>query len=147
MNHTLEVCFPSLAASGYQLTSPRTRVYNCIAWAANDQSNWWWPDAMGNYFWPNVTRSETVAAFIEAYSTVGYSPCNNGDLEAGIEKIVIFVLNGSPTHAARQLPDGKWTSKCGNLEDISHTLLAFENSEYGFPAQFLARSAPHDSIP
>ena len=28
-------------------------------------------------------------------------------LEAGFQKIVIYVLNGEPTHAARQLPDGR----------------------------------------
>ena len=31
---------------------------------------------------------------------------------------------GAPTHVARQLPSGAWTSKLGDWEDIEHQTLA-----------------------
>lgn len=70
------------------------------------------------------------------------------DLEAGIEKIAIYVdANGVPTHAARQLADGTWTSKLGEWEDIQHkTLEAMEDSRglglgYGKVKLILKRQA------
>ena len=52
----------------------------------------------------------------------------------------VFSLNNRPTHAARQLESGLWTSKCGKLQDIQHeTLQAIEGGLYGHPAVFLQR--------
>jgi hypothetical protein len=45
------------------------------------------------------------------------------DLENGYEKVAIYTLNGVPTHAARQLPNGNWTSKLGSEIDIEHNSL------------------------
>jgi hypothetical protein len=41
-------------------------------------------------------------------------------LEPGYEKVALFALGGSVKHAARQLPDGRWTSKMGRDIDIRH---------------------------
>lgn len=38
---------------------------------------------------------------------------------------------GIPSHAARQLPNGRWTSKCGQAEDIEHDLRDLEGRLYG----------------
>jgi hypothetical protein len=32
----LEVAFPNLRAGNYLITSAKTRLYNCIAWAVGD---------------------------------------------------------------------------------------------------------------
>ena len=70
-----------------------------------------------------------MEAFIEAYATKGYSVCSNDDTEEGFQKIAIYSLNGVPTHAAKQLPDGRWKSKLGPWEDIEHnTTKAVETS-------------------
>jgi hypothetical protein len=82
---------------------------------------------------------ETVDAFAAAFRTVGFELCENGKPEPGIEKIAIYALSGKPKHAARQLEDGSWTSKCGRGEDISHTLDGLEGAEYGEPIAFLSR--------
>lgn len=123
--------------------SPATIDYNCIAWAASDTSNWWWPDdpLIGYGYWPDgVERTVTVQAFVKAYRTVDYEVCEDGLLEAGFEKIVIYVLNGEPTHAARQLADGKWTSKLGPFEDITHsTLICLNGPLYGEPHTYMKR--------
>jgi hypothetical protein len=76
---------------------------------------------LGSSFWPpGLSGDVNVANFVRAYELVGYSRCQESSLVAGYEKIAIYTLNGDPTHAARQLPDGQWTSKCGGNFDIAH---------------------------
>jgi len=75
-----------------------------------------------------VRREETMAAFVEAYETLGYKLCFDERLEQGIEKIALYGIEQPdktilPTHAARQLESGEWTSKLGDFEDISHKTL------------------------
>ena len=125
----------------YQVTSPQDVQYNCIAWAAGENDIWWWPDEMFSLHWPeDAPRQVTIEAFIQAFSTKGYSPCESGNLEQGFEKIALYALNEEPTHAARQIPDGSWTSKLGRLQDISHTIDALNGPEYGSVALFLKRA-------
>jgi hypothetical protein len=76
--------FPRLGSTGFKVTSPATPRYNCIAWAAGDQSRWWWPTLP--YWWPpQVPREDTVEAFVRVYAMLGYTPCQDGTLEAGFE--------------------------------------------------------------
>ena len=136
----LEELFPKLSTTSYQITSPRTYSYNCIAWAAMDQDNWWWPDEDGCYYWPDeAPREETIEAFIQAYGLSGYEVCDDAQLEAGFEKIALYALNNRPKHAARQLNNGNWTSKLGQLEDIEHTLDGLVGNAYGAVVQFMRR--------
>lgn len=88
-------------------------------------------------------------AFIQAYATLGYKLCYDNSLEAGLQKIAIFGKtnpgDGSivPTHAALQLESGKWTSKMGPLEDISHkTVDAVNGPVYGKPLYYMSRPRP-----
>jgi len=78
-------------------------------------------------------RALTIEAFIAAFNTRGFVVCLDGSLENGFEKIAIFAdHNSEPTHAARQLPDGVWTSKFGDFEDVRHVDLAcIEGPLYG----------------
>lgn len=111
--------FPNLTGGNYEVTSPVTDEYNCIAWAAEDPSRWWWP--IGAYWPPDVPRFETVESFIKAFKTLGFVVCDNGDLEEQFVKIALYVNGGGvPTHMARQLRNGRWTSKIGRSNDISH---------------------------
>ena len=41
-------------------------------------------------------------------------------LEPGFEKVALYGDSEYYTHAARQLPSGKWTSKLGKAEDVEH---------------------------
>lgn len=117
--------FPQLQKTGFRLTSPEDGDYNCIAWAAEENDIWWWPDQQGTAYWPpNAPREETLDAFIEAYGQIGYQVCDNDQLEDGFDKIAIYALNNIPTHAARQLRSGKWTSKLGESYDIEHDFIA-----------------------
>lgn len=134
--------FPNLQQSGFRITSHVTPEYNCIAWAAGEDGRWWWPDPMGQAYWPrDIPREETLDAFIQAYATLGYQLCESDVLEPEYEKVALFAAaNGVPTHAARQLQNGSWTSKLGSQEDIEHTLKGLEGPVYGTVVRFLRRS-------
>src|SRR5439155_19099867 len=103
-------------------------------------NEWWWPDSMGVSPWPaSARREETVAAFVEAFQSLGYLPCIDDSVEPGFEKVALYALAGLPKHAARQLPNGRWTSKLGALEDIEHTLDGLVGAWYGTIVQILKR--------
>lgn len=139
----LEEWFPNLAAAGYAVTSPSTLMYNCFAWAAGDNEHSWEPDrVMSNVYWPTgVERKYTLSNYMQVFATLGYVACEDSKLEDGIEKVALFTdEDGSPSHAARQLISGVWTSKLGDAEDIEHnTLEALEGDVYGTVAQILRR--------
>lgn len=139
----LESLFPKLAGSIYAITSPPTQDYNCIAWAAGDDQHWWWPDAAGIRFWPaTVPRTETLQAFQKLFESLGYVVCADDAHEAGYEKVAIFKTADGPQHAARQLANGRWTSKLGELADIEHELRDLEGIEYGNVVAVLRRKLP-----
>ena len=129
----LRGAFPELG-DDVAVTSDPSVEYNCIAWAAGNMDRWWWPDAFCQYYWPpEVDRDESIDSFVRVFQHLGYEPCVDAELETGVERVAIFALHGAPTHAARQLPNGHWTSKLGRDVDISHSLagLVGANSPYG----------------
>jgi hypothetical protein len=137
---SLEIDFPNLTSEGFSQTSPATEDYNCIAWAAGVRDDWWWPDPGFVSFWPDqVFRTETLAAFYAAFKFLGYENCADGQSEVGFEKVAFYLRNGKPTHAARQLPDGLWTSKLDSDIDIVHTLRGLEGPAYGQAVGFMRR--------
>lgn len=131
--------FPTLLSSPFEITSPRTKRYNCIAWAAGEEHVWWWP---GGPYWPDgIPKEESLEAFTQAYGRLGYAPCESEELEAGSEKVALYVGNdGRVLHAARQLQDGSWTSKLGEAWDIRHKLNGLEGEAYGRVARILKRA-------
>jgi hypothetical protein len=142
----IESLFPGLQGSAFLVTSPATRDYNCVAWAANDSARWWWPDLDNDAaHWPTgVPVEETVEAFVQAFATLGFSRFESETPEPGFEKVALFAQGGTPTHVARQLPSGRWTSKLGQREDIEHDLHAISGDIYGSVVLILRRSTgPH----
>ena len=145
--------FENLKDGEFEITSPFDPKYNCIAHAAEDDSKWWWSvdkNIAGNdVFWfNNIPRQATLENFILAFQKLGYEPCDDFELANGFDKVAIFVSikdeihapKGTPTHMARQLPNGKWTSKLGQDVDISHNLLqSIEGKTYGEVKQILKR--------
>jgi len=138
--------FPNLNDESCKITSPVMRRYNCVAWAMDEDFRWWWPDPMGVGYWPSlVPREVTIEAFVEAFASLGYEICASSLLEAEADKIAIFGRKDYtgflvPTHAARQLESGEWTSKLGSLEDISHLEAnAVGGTLYGSAVLFMRR--------
>lgn len=135
----LLVQFPGLA-SGYKKTSEPDHSYNCIAHAAGDKDVWW--DPAPRMYWPSrVPRDYSLGALEAAFASIGYVPCDSDALEQGVDKVALFIGgDGRYTHAARQLEDGRWTSKLGPNEDISHELRQVEGSAYGTVARLMKKA-------
>lgn len=135
--------FPNLHAGNFRVTRPanrRARKYNCIAWAAGINIQWWEP-VKGRFWPPNIPRDYKVASLILAFQWAGFEICADGALEDGIEKIAIYADGDEYMHAARQLESGKWTSKIGPAEEIEHeTLEDLEGPAYGHVATFMKRN-------
>ena len=157
---TIDCDFPNAALLGYSITSCKSTVYNCIAWAVGKTNIKWWPTRFkvpGCYWPPDVPRKVTVEAFVEMFKKHGkyeeWAEENDG-LEEGYEKIAIYVdSEKTPTHAARQLECGKWASKIGDNKDIVHgTLSVLENSStaesvYGRAKKIMRRPRRESPIP
>jgi hypothetical protein len=139
-----EDAFPALQGSDYEVTSVETRRYNCIAHAADDHKHWWdcsLPRAPGCYWPSGAIIGRSPEALMSAFATIGYRACDDGKQMSGFEKIVIYV-NGYRewTHAAKQRPDGHWSSKLGLWEDIRHaTVEAVECHAYGKASYYMKR--------
>ncbi len=130
--------FPALTEDNHQFTSPADVEYNCVAWAARDCDHWWQPGV----FWPiDTSWDEHGIADLElAFKSLKYEDCPDGSLEPGFEKVALYGDSFMYTHAARQLSDGKWTSKLGKAADIEHdTPDDLAGGVYGYVAQFMKR--------
>jgi hypothetical protein len=142
MYSLIQQLFPRLSKATFEITSARDTRYNCIAWAAGDTRRWWWPGEALFSFWPTgIERQESITSFVEAFATLGYELSRSGDHDPGFEKVAIFASgDGAPTHMARQLPDGSWSSKIGALEDIAHIdVNGVGGTDYGEVVAFLQR--------
>jgi len=125
----------------FRVTSDATAEYNCVSWAVQHQRQAIWPDEEEQLGWPQVLpREETIAAFQRFFEMAGFSVSGTGLVEAGQEKIAIYVKDGKVKHTARQLPTGEWTSKMGGGPDGSHPADEFGDM-FGGIALFMTRPA------
>ncbi len=62
-------------------------------------------------------------------------------MEVEYEKLAIYAdADGLPKHVARQLVDGRWTSKLGGWEDIEHEALEdLDSPDYGTSKMFMRK--------
>jgi hypothetical protein len=132
--------FPRLSPENHKITSPETTDYNCIAWSAGDTKRWWWPGA----YWP-ITPPEKdygIGVLEAAFKSLGYDDCGlDTSLQPGFEKVALYGNTFLFTHAAKQLPNGKWTSKLGAFVDIEHdTPDDVAGSDYGEVVQIMKRA-------
>ncbi len=130
--------FPRLTEQNHRITSPPSLDYNCIAWSAGDTEHWWQPGV----YWPIATVEGEFGLWTleQAFLSLGFEDCDDGGLEPDHEKVALYGASLFYTHAARQLPDGKWTSKLGRSEDIEHdTPDDVAGGIYGEIAQFMKR--------
>ncbi len=130
--------FPRLTAGNYRVTSPPSPDYNCVAWAAGDTGSWWQPGV----YWPATTPPGDygIGTLTAAFRALGYEPCPDGSQDSGFTKVALYGDGVFYTHAARQLPDGRWTSKLGGAEDIEHdTAEDVAGGVYGEVVQFMRR--------
>lgn len=118
--------FPNLE-SAYTIIGHATKDYNCIAWSLAITTKW---------VWPGVGQGD----FDSLDGQYGYKRMSKLDysLQAGVEKIVLYgkKVNGKieMTHQARQMKDGTWTSKLGEMALIKHASPdSVSGPDYGQP--------------
>ena len=139
--------FPGLYLEGYTKTSEADWGYNCIAWACEKDSRWWWPggkapDGKDSYWPSDVPKKTTIPAFVRLFTARGFKIVRdqNSDREPGFEKVAIYALGHEPKHAARQLPSGEWAHKMGREIDlVTAKLSAVEGNGYGRVVKILKR--------
>ena len=115
--------FPGVTGQ-VRITSPNSLNYNCLSWVVGEVDKWFdpTPHCVG-YHWPSgVEREWTISTIRKLLALYGFTEnANDTSLEAGFIKVAFYVdESGEPTHFARQLPNGKWTSKLGELYDVEH---------------------------
>lgn len=138
-----EQCFPNLRAVGYRVTSKKDPVYNCVAYAADDETQKWDPTGipLPGYYWPpTADRGEGADSLRSCFEAVGYELCENGDHETGYHKVALYIDDdGFWAHAAKQI-GVEWASKLGSEEDIRHaTPHCFGGSIYGNVVYFMRK--------
>jgi hypothetical protein len=120
--------FPTLARDGYQITSPRDDEYNCVAWIARERGQWWEP-ALDGAYWPRQVeeadlKDGDLSEYLYVFGLMGFTICEDDELEVGMEKIAIFGSASDFAHVAYQRVDGEWSSKLGKLNDVRHECAA-----------------------
>ncbi|WLA78991.1 DUF7689 domain-containing protein [Bradyrhizobium elkanii] len=136
MDERYKADFPSLSNVADKKTSESTTRYNCIAWAFEDNRKHWWPNHKRS-FWPmSALGQSAMGAFEKWFEADGWEICSGPEFEPGFKKIALYGIAGQPTHAARQLASGLWTSKLGNDIDLSHTLVDLVGPKYGMILRF-----------
>ena len=93
-----------------------------MAWAAGSNERWW--DPSPGYYWPIAAREGTLEELIDYFKSLGFTEPAGAEFEKGVAKIAIYEDAGDYTHAAKQVDNGKWSSKLGRSEDIEHESLA-----------------------
>lgn len=134
------------------ITSSKTPIYNCIAWAADEIHQWWEYGAKtllgAPTFWPpgyppGDTWPEVANLFI---AFLRYAPTSSRRPRAAYDRVAIYGLDDKTfTHIARQLKSGRWSSKLGEFHDLEHTLTDLEgtgSTGYGLVRTILERGRP-----
>jgi hypothetical protein len=135
--------FPNLNPTDFYETSAESPLYNCVAWVLGDITHWWDPSQAKRYFrWlPDLPRNNLVETYISLFERHGFEICADGQLEPGFLKICLYASSpGRFKHVTLQLPDGRWSSKLGEWEDISHANVScLEGPNYGSVIQYMRR--------
>ena len=70
----LEEIFPHLVAVGYAPRSEPSALYNCIAFAAGDETRKWEGYREVGYHWPEGAKEgHSLDALISAFEQMGYA--------------------------------------------------------------------------
>ena len=126
--------FPKLVTTEYTIKSAIDSNYNCVAWALGDKLRWWEPYGLiipapfPPYYWPpDFPQNLQPQTFVALFMSHGFEVTDDPTYEDDFDKLAIYVRDNKFQHVARQLPNGRWTSKIGGKEDIEHDLSDLES--------------------
>lgn len=146
--------FPNLEDDvNFEILSQATPVYNCIAWAMQLDDRWVDPCDRPGHWWPkNVEKTSSPSALIHAFEAMGFTLCDNHNLEEGFDKVVLYKKEDADqwTHAARIVSEDVEYSKFGEGWDGMHstnvlceTGKGFAGLSYGIPYAYMKRDKLH----
>lgn len=151
---------PQLRCQRFEVKSASTKGYNCVAYAAGDDTRWWEPilapdpsgEKLGGYYWPKdpeIPAWFSVTAIEQIFLKCGYNVCSDASRVAGAEKVAIYGTDATnATHVAKQRLDGVWISKMGSYADIEHGLPnSIEGGTIGQIQRFMIRCQPRLPAP
>ena len=134
---SVDAAFTSMRGE-FEVQGARTSRFNCIAWSLGITSTW-------------INPPKTWAGCDQLNGQYGYQRIGTLDFTytKGYEKVVLYgKVNAwgqvtEFTHQARQLRDGTWTSKLGQLATIRHVTPDTLNGQgYGVPVAVYVRYNP-----
>lgn len=131
--------FPNSLHEPFEITSPETANYNCLAWAMKDNSKWIECDE--DYFWfDGIPRDNKLSTIISIFEKKGFQQTKNIEYEDNTELVALFTKdNIECSHLARQIGHQLWTSKLGSSFDVNHSLRSIERGIYGNAVIFVKK--------
>lgn len=115
----LIAAFPNLSDEGFEIVEQSSESYNCMAYAAGDTTEWWWPNGI-DYWPPWATLNNKIESLVEMFAGLEYEQCDDSNAKIGYEKVALYENEGEFEHAALQMPNGRWRSKMGEGPVIEH---------------------------
>lgn len=135
----VEADFPLLVGKQYGL-SAESFNFNCLAFALDDESNWWEPPKQSGRYWPPGFSDDITIPTVEAIIR-----CHGFTVEIALNEtpetdaIAIYGIGNEWTHFAKFVKDG-WHSKLGTGHDvIGFDLHDLETPMYGNVLKVLRR--------
>ena len=132
--------FPNLSEEDFEIVEQSSERYNCIAYAAGDVTESWWPNA--NSYWPPwATDDNRIDSLKEVFAGLDYEQCDDSKAEDGYEKVALYEIQGRFEHAAAQMSNGRWRSKMGQGPVIEHlSPESLSGGMYGNPTIYMRRA-------
>jgi len=144
-------CFPRLKSDvNFEILSPETDEYNCIAWAMQLDDRWVDTVVIPGHWWPNgVAKSVSPEALVQAFEAVGFTIAEDGCIEEDFDKVVLYKDETTErwTHASRLITESIEHSKFGKLWDGSHSVNSITGDVYGVPYCYMKRSKSYTVPP
>jgi hypothetical protein len=141
----IDADFPGLIGMPYELASPATMQYNCIAFAFGDEENVWdTPERCGFYWPPGFQRDPTIEVITSIVQLHGFRISHEAISEnPETDALAIYAKAGLVNHLAKWQDPGIWKSKLGDGRDINHlSLFWLEGELYGRVVSVWKRTRP-----
>ena len=139
--------FPLLSNDvNFEILSPRTPIYNCIAWAMQFADRWVDIYDLPGHWWPNgVARNSSPESLVCAFEAVGFSVTDDDCIEDDFNKVILYkdVASNEWTHASRLVAESIEHSKFGEAWDGSHSRNSISGDCYGIPYCIMKRRKSH----